>query len=1148
MNKYASGCDVFLSYSHNDRVQAEKIAVKISEAGFSCWIDKDKLRAQENFNSAIDMAVDRAIVFIALLSKTYVSKPYCIHEFDRAIDKQKSILAVCIDDVREETNRQAAYLFSFSAGHNILGFGSGINQESDIDSIAQGIIDSVPLEMLRRFSQSGDMNDYPPVSTPDYMIARLRLYHEKQYQQSGNYALNEIRSELFPAIADTEMNVLYKDESRENVSLVKYFSCKGKTQKEKHILIIGEGGMGKTISLLKACEYLLSKRINAIYIPLSKINRDLTLDQYLERVVCGGSQHIWGLFRDLMSVPYNDVPNVVLLLDGINEISLDYIDAFKGFISTMYINSYSGVKLVMTSRWFDNSLMHSLEKNITLLEMQGLDRESIDLYLISFNIPRITNEKILSIIKTPLMLTLFADVESHKDKYRNIDGIVLEDNPDTVGKILSNFFQTQLYRAAEEENFDRGTHLALLEYFLPKAAFIMLRNHSLHISKNELRECIREMKDDEERFRWYLDDKWSWVIRGRTSVNIDGLRDLAETGLHFLNKMDDSYEFLHQSFRDYFAAYFIAGEIWAYRESKRRFNAEESVIGKEIYPPEILSFVSDIIREENSCPKFIGNGYEFPGRNSEAEFVLSLWRGKEGEFAQNAVANLVNIMKTGRQNILAGCDFSGLDMRKCRLNGCQFTVWHEEKFYPSKFDGACLNRENFLTNGHEAQVSVIVFDGESRIYSGDMSGLVKIYSLTEHLWIDRFHLLSDAVIDIALSRGNERIAILYENTVFCCSLRDKTIVGRHENMTKSRNFRYVRFSDDDEINVSFDMEPLIWCRPNGETLPSGLDYDVPAKCARWNPRRKEFIRSNLLQLLSVNRFDEKSSCWTMHPALKNKPGDNSTAGKSSKDSKETQYQYLSLRDIGASSGSVSCIQYSEDGAKVLIAVKNMLAEYDTETLDVLNRKDFPSNVACACYTKNGIAIGIDTSIIFLDSDFAEEYALRGSQIKPIIMIRDSYDGNGYYMLSSNGELKKLDQELTVQSMRYVDYRSLFMWVRDRLTDKIQMAFLPFGDFPFGARYTYDEDIIEPLGWRYEFLDSPSGFSEEDKQQFYNMHSSIMVIEKIPPYRKIEYTNYAGICIFGCSFGDIRGDMTKRGNMNFLIQNGGIIDGGSQGKK
>ena len=83
-------------------------------------------------------------------------------------------------------------------------------------------------------------------------MARLRLYHEHQYEQSGNYALNEIRSELFPAIKNPEINILYKDDQKKDVSLVKFFSeTDGQDDLHKHLLITGEGGMGKTVSLLK---------------------------------------------------------------------------------------------------------------------------------------------------------------------------------------------------------------------------------------------------------------------------------------------------------------------------------------------------------------------------------------------------------------------------------------------------------------------------------------------------------------------------------------------------------------------------------------------------------------------------------------------------------------------------------------------------------------------------------------------------------------------------------------------------------------------------------------------------------------------------------------------------------------------------------
>ncbi len=118
--------------------------------------------------------------------------------------------------------------------------------------------------------------------------------------------------------------------------------------------------------------------------------------------------------------------------------------------------------------------------------MQALDREAISSYLHNMGLPPVTDEKIISVIRTPLMLTLFSDVERHKEKYQNIDGIILEDSPNTAGKILSNFFQTQLYRAAEEENFDRAAHLVLLEYLLPSLAYKMVEKQSMYLSEDDV--------------------------------------------------------------------------------------------------------------------------------------------------------------------------------------------------------------------------------------------------------------------------------------------------------------------------------------------------------------------------------------------------------------------------------------------------------------------------------------------------------------------------------------------------------------------------------------------------------------------------------------------------------------------------------------
>ena len=64
--------DIFLSYSHDDRIIVEEIACHLQSMGFHCWIDKDMIRANDPYNQKIIAAIDNCSVFICFLSKTYV--------------------------------------------------------------------------------------------------------------------------------------------------------------------------------------------------------------------------------------------------------------------------------------------------------------------------------------------------------------------------------------------------------------------------------------------------------------------------------------------------------------------------------------------------------------------------------------------------------------------------------------------------------------------------------------------------------------------------------------------------------------------------------------------------------------------------------------------------------------------------------------------------------------------------------------------------------------------------------------------------------------------------------------------------------------------------------------------------------------------
>ena len=178
--------------------------------------------------------------------------------------------------------------------------------------------------------------------------------------------------------------------------------------------------------------------------------------------------------------------------------------------------------------------------------------------------------------------------------------------------------------------------------------------------------------------------------------------------------------------------------------------------------------------------------------------------------------------------------------------------------------------------------------------------------------------------------------------------------------------------------------------------------------------------------------------------------------------------------------------------------------------------------------------------MLLDKDLSETAVMRGAQIRSITVAAEDNDGDGYFVFSANGTVKKLSHDLIVQSMRRTDNRSGFAWARDRVTGRVKMAFLPSEKYPYGSLYSYETDQTAPLGWCYELLDPPE-YSDSNEQRYYKLDTELMVIGRVPPYRKIIYTNYAGIWIFRCSFRAVQGGMGERRGVSFLIQNGGIAD-------
>lgn len=113
----------------------------------------------------------------------------------------------------------------------------------------------------------------------------------------------------------------------------------------RHIIIEGDGGIGKSVSLLSVTEdNELLARIPAIYIHMYDLvynGNCLTLPQYLEHIA--DSKGI-----DELSCEAGE-PKLMLLLDGLNEVEYKYQDEILHTIK-MWSSGHKGAQLIITSR------------------------------------------------------------------------------------------------------------------------------------------------------------------------------------------------------------------------------------------------------------------------------------------------------------------------------------------------------------------------------------------------------------------------------------------------------------------------------------------------------------------------------------------------------------------------------------------------------------------------------------------------------------------------------------------------------------------------------------------------------------------------------------------------------------------------------
>ncbi|WP_419060765.1 NACHT domain-containing protein [Enteroscipio rubneri] len=551
----------------------------------------------------------------------------------------------------------------------------------------------------------------------------IRRHNKRAERSSGTYRLEEIVQGLFPGIVEEEHCSLFELDGQVS-PLVQLIRSTWRASGWRNLMLVGEGGIGKTVAMLDAAKALSKKGTAAVYIPLHMLPfynfPGSFIRTYIERTVLRGNSNLWSDLEALISEEcVNNVPRLVLLLDGWNEISEKRINAswlsdiLKEEIETA-IEPCSGIQVVIAGRArMDSST--SWYRPWAYSKVQRLNRDRIVGYLNSckVGIPE-QDDPIWDVISNPLMLTLFSCCEAqHENCFRNrCCSFIGGDRARSQSAIIWNFLQCQINKAMLV-NKQRGAafpDILAINYAAAYIGWEMESARVFRISKSHLRKLVEEAGEhfaSTWRESYYVSVARQETQSRRVEWCVEDIEDalLIGVGLMFGDEggatpeeFQDGAEdgrvvgFLHQKFRDFYAALYMRDELHPFGQL---FVPEESDAwaGKAV-SGEVLDMLAVLVDDG---------------------LFESLWDAMREVEVRKDSATVFHLLEIASRNELdiEALGFRGIDLRYTMLQNREISC------EGCDFRSAKISNTTFIPIGHTESVSSVEWISDGVGVDGD---------------------------------------------------------------------------------------------------------------------------------------------------------------------------------------------------------------------------------------------------------------------------------------------------------------------------------------------------------------------------------------------------------------------------------------------
>ncbi len=527
------------------------------------------------------------------------------------------------------------------------------------------------------------------------LIEQIKKKFKDTREAHPSMQLMKISDRLFPEGVATRMSISAVDEWSGKSRSVGAILKDSWRREKNHIMILGEGGIGKTVTLLSIPNWFSKQQgtvqIPAIYIPLYEListEKDPIAD-FIKRKIFNRSQAKLDALFAFLDKEWDKKPRLLLLVDGFNEIPADRRQHIGRNIDDWA--DFSGIQIITSSR-FDTSNYFFNRTRYYKVELQPLSEETVVQYLGNVGITYPDNLAVGRLISTPLMLNLFIEtstVIAKRGQNKEMNWISFKDN-NTAGAIIWNYLQCEVWNAVtKSENLDRDVNACIVatEFVAPYLARKMYDSGHFSMSESDfdlaMNEVISYFKDlGNHLLPTRIQNCW-----GKASSSISDIKkeltDLITKQLHILVYWGGRLKFMHQNFRDAMVAIHLINSSYMEDESILPDEWKNLV---EFY---VMNYIAEIATDKDA------------GR---------LWnQNRMTKAGREATINMLELYKR-----MHNCDFSNLDFGGLDLSGislCSYLQKNELSLKmprdAEKLKGTILSPRSFQGVGHASSINAV---------------------------------------------------------------------------------------------------------------------------------------------------------------------------------------------------------------------------------------------------------------------------------------------------------------------------------------------------------------------------------------------------------------------------------------------------------